>query len=110
MKVYLLTHTAMNVKLPVLTGFSLGLAAFMSAAQPALADVSIEIISRSGSVRGANPGNEIGINAPSFQPTASENEPDRQDRVQPGSQISVDAEQDTAEPTDDEFEGILIRI
>jgi hypothetical protein len=100
----------MNTKLPVLISITFGLTAFMSAAQPALADVSIEIISRSSSGRSAETRNSLGSNAHSFQPTAGEDESNHENQVQHRSEISFEAEQDSTEPADEEFEGILIRI
>jgi hypothetical protein len=98
----------MNVKLPVLIGLTFGIAAFVATAQPATAEVSIEIISRSGLDRGLNARTDT---QSSFQPTAPVNEPNkRTDGTQHQSDISLEAESEQAEPSEDDFEGIVIRI
>ena len=97
----------MNVKLPVFIGL-FGVTALVTAAQPALADVSIEIISRSGSDRNLSIGNHFSPNT--LQPAASVDEVNEQgDRSQHQSDISLESEEN-AESSEDDFEGILIRI
>lgn len=98
----------MNVELPLLIGFTFSIAAFVATAQPATADVSIEIISRSSSARSLN----TGTNArPSFQSTAPVDESnDRQDGAEHRSDISLEIESEQTEPSEDDFEGIVIRI
>lgn len=96
----------MNVKLPVLIGFIFGIAAFVATAQPATADVSIEIISRS-TVRGLNTGTDA---QPSFQSVPPERESTGREDGEHQSNISLEIESEQAEPSEDDFEGIVIRI
>lgn len=98
----------MNVKFSALIGVALGMFAFLAIAQPARADVSIEIISRLNSVRSLNAG--TGTQS-SFQPTSTGNEANEQgDGVQNQADISLETEPDSLEPSEDDFEGLLIRI
>lgn len=97
----------MNVKLPVFIGLSFGVAALVTTAQPAMADVSIEIISRSGSARSLSIGNNFSPNP--LQPSPIDGATEQDERSQQQSEISLESEE-SAESPEDDFEGILIRI
>lgn len=101
----------MNVKSFALLSFSFGVISLIAPAQPTVAEVSVEIISRSNSVTSSVTSlNTETDSRASFQSSSTVSEQDQEGHSQRRSDSSLEDRQDSFEPSDDDFEGILFRI